>query len=439
MSEERKGFTPGGQGGGDPTRAVAVEHRGAWPLYGAAFLMAACLSMAWTAMPFILSTMGGTKFHVGWAPAVNNLAYMVVLLVTGSWLSNLRVKRTTLSAATVALFAAIMMTLAVVGAGLQAGPDSWVWIWALIVAGGIGGGAMALYWPFLMSWVSTDYEGVRLNRRFGRYNGAWSGGGILGPLIGAWLFEIHSVLPLVGAMVAVLLSLVLLSYGRDGSTRKDLAAGQPTEIKETTYDLRLLADCRWISRIALFSACACFAIIRSQFALVFTGLGYAESQFGLYLTIYAVCNFAALVAAGRWAQWHFRPGLLVLGQGVLLLTLLMTVYGRTLSVLFTSSLMLGLAYGFAYSSHLYYGTSASTKRSARMAIHEIVISLGLTIGSAAGGYLGEHVGLYAPYWFAIGVVALGVVCQAAIHIGSRARAGVAGTVPGADEVKVAEP
>ena len=189
---------------------------------------------------------------------------------------------------------------------------------------------------------------------------------------------------------------MLLSFGRDGSTRKTIAESQPAGLKETALDMRLLADCRWMSRIALFSACACFAIIRSQFALVFTGLGYAESQFGMYLTIYALCNFVALVAAGRWALWHFKPSLLIVGQAILLFTLLMTIYGRALSVLFASSILLGVAYGFAYCSHLYYGASGSKKRSGRMAIHEIVISLGLTIGSAAGGYLCEHVGLYAP-------------------------------------------
>jgi MFS family permease len=425
MSEESKGLPPGGQDR-------------AWPLYGAAFMMAICLSMAWTAMPFILTIIGGTNAHVGYAPAINNLAYMVALLVTGSWLGHLRVKRATLLAGTVALFAAATMCFAVVRAGFRTDPGNLKWIWTLIVAGGVGGAAMALYWPFLMSWVSSDYEGVKLNRRFGRYNGAWSGGGTIGPLVGAWLFEINPALPLIGAVGAVMLSLVILSFGRDGSTHKTAVALQPAGETEAVYDMRLLADCRWMSRIALFSACACFAIIRSQFALVFTGLGYAESQFGMYMMIYALCNFLALVAAGRWARWHFKPGLLVVGQTILLFVLLMTLYGRALSVLFASSILLGVVYGFAYCSHLYYGASASKKRSGRMAIHEIVISLGLTIGSAAGGYLAEHAGLYSPYWFAVGVVGLGMIGQTVIHIGSRSRASLGGPAAATSSVGIAK-
>jgi MFS family permease len=331
------------------------------------------------------------------------------------------------------------MCFAVVRAGFRTDPGNLRWIWALIIAGGVGGAAMALYWPFLMSWVSSDYEGVRLNRRFGRYNGAWSGGGTVGPLIGAWLFEVNPALPLIGAVVAVMLSLVMLSFGRDGATLKTPVPSEPAGAKDAPYDMRLLADCRWMSRIALFSACACFAIIRSQFALVFRGLGYAESQFGMYMTIYALCNFLALVAAGRWAQWHFKPGLLVLGQAILLFVLLATIYGRALGVLFGSSILLGVAYGFAYSSHLYYGASGSKKRSGRMAIHEIVISLGLTIGSAAGGYLAEHAGLYVPYWFAVGLVGLGMIGQTAIHIGSRSRAGLTVPAPAGGDMGIAKP
>ena len=85
---------------------------------------------------------------------------------------------------TVALFATATMSLAVLRAGYRTDQGNLGWIWTLIVAGGVGGAAMALYWPFLMSWVSSDYEGVQLNRRFGRYNGAWSSGGTIGPLIG---------------------------------------------------------------------------------------------------------------------------------------------------------------------------------------------------------------------------------------------------------------
>ena len=161
-------------------KTVTSAHR-AWPLYGAAFATAVALSVCWTAMPFVLTGMNGTEAHVGYALAANSLAYMVALLLTGSLLGHLNVKRATCLATAVALGAALMMLLAVTASRWQADGSQLTWIWTIIVAGGLGGASMALYWPFLMSWVSARYEGVELNRRFGRYNGAWSGGALIGP------------------------------------------------------------------------------------------------------------------------------------------------------------------------------------------------------------------------------------------------------------------
>ena len=66
----------------------------AWPLYAAAFTTALSLNTCWTAMPFVISGIGGNKVDVGNALAVNSLAYLVALLLTGSLLGHLEVKRT---------------------------------------------------------------------------------------------------------------------------------------------------------------------------------------------------------------------------------------------------------------------------------------------------------------------------------------------------------
>jgi len=390
----------------------------AWPLYGAAFATAVALSVCWTAMPFVLTGIDGTAAHVGYALAANSLAYMAALLLTGSLLGHLNVKRAACLATAVALGAALAMFLAVSASGRRDGGSQLTWIWTIIVAGGLGGASMALYWPFLMSWVSARYEGVELNRRFGRYNGAWSSGALIGPMVGAWLVGIDPRWPMVGAVACFGASLVLLAFGRSSSVRV-VTAAPPEENKRQVLDVRLLADYRWMSRVTLFCAWATQAIARSQFALLFVGLGYSEVQFGFFMTAFAACNFLALVVAGRWAFWHFKPTPLIGAHAVLLAPLLMMIYGRTLPVFFASAIILGLVFGFAYSSHLYYGTSTSRRRSVRMVIHEMVISLGITVGAGAGGYLGKNVGPYAPYWFAVALVGFGMVVQLTIHTVSR--------------------
>jgi MFS family permease len=372
-------------------------------------------------MPFVLHAMGGTEAHVGYAPAANSLGYMIALLLTGSLLGHLNVKRATRVATVLALLATgVMVLAAAIGPSGRAG-EHVTWIWMMIVAGGTGGAAMALYWPFLMSWVSSDYEGLELNRRFGRYNGSWSGGALVGPLIGGWLVGINPVWPMAAGVACFAGSLVLLGFARNHGSESTSEAGGANGGAELANHVQMLAAYRWISRVALFCSWACFAIIRSQFALLFKGFGHSEPQFGVFLTIFAVCNFLALVGAGRWAFWHFRAGPLFIAQVTLLAPLLMVVYGRTLGVFYPAAVILGLAFGFAYSSHLYYGASASRKRSVRMAIHEIVISIGITVGAGTGGVLAKNVGAYAPYWFAIGTVGLGAAAQTVIYLAWRGR------------------
>jgi DHA1 family multidrug resistance protein-like MFS transporter/DHA1 family quinolone resistance protein-like MFS transporter len=367
---------------------------------------------------------------------LNCLAYMCALLITGSRLGHLDVKRATRAAIVVASLSALLMVLAVLGAGRHSTGGGLGWVWLMIAAGGLGGAAMALFWPFLMSWVCGSCEGVTLNRCLGRYNGSWSSGGVVGPLIGAWLAGKDPLWPMVasvGCFVACFLLLGLTRRSRSdhdcGLRIADCGIGHEAplnpkseirnpQLEDLVPDARLV-DFRWMSRIALFCAWASFAILRSQFALLFTDLGYSEGQFGAFMTTLALCNFLTLIASGRWAFWHFRAGLLFVAQAMILVALLTVIYGRTLAVLFLSPVVLGVAFGFAYSSHLFYGTSASRKRSVRMVIHEVVISLGITIGSGAGGFLAKNVGLYAPYWFAVILVAAGFAGQIAIHLASQ--------------------
>ncbi len=392
-----------------------VTHDRAWPLYGAAFTTALSLGICWTAMPFVLSAIGGTEAHVGYAPAANSFAYMIALVLTGSMLGHLDVKKATRTAIVVALLAALLMALAVSGATRSEAGGGAIWIWSIVAAGGLGGAAMALFWPFLMSWVSSHFEGVQLNRRLGRYNGSWSGGAIVGPLVGASLVEIGVLVPMVTAVVSLIFSFVLLNLARNGAS----PSSSTTISKDdsiSTQDSRILANYRWMSRISLFCAWATHAIARSQFALVFVGLGYSEARFGIFLTLFAACNCLSLMVAGRWAFWHFKPVPLIVAQVTFLVSLLAMIYSRTLLVLYPSAVILGLAFGFAYSSHLYYGASGSRQRSVRMTIHELVISLGIVVGSASGGYLAKNIGSTAPYWFAIGLICVGLVLQLAIHI-----------------------
>jgi len=386
-----------------------------WPLYGSAFAMATSLSVLWTAMPFIIRNIGGTEEHVGYIWAFNMLGYMLCLLLTAVMLGHLAPRHATRAAAAAMFLATLVMVFVVYYAIARDQLGRPALIWTMIATGTLSGAAMSLFWPFLMSWVSADYEGPVLNRRLGTYNGTWSSAAIIGPLIGGVLVDINTMGPVVVGAVCLIVCFVLLCLAHDGSAGSAVSV-LPVNAPETSFDHGLLLRFKWMARIALFSSWVCLGITRSQFALLFTGLGFSETQFGIMITIFGICNFMVLTGAGRLAFWHFKPVLLLSVHVILALSIFMIIYGRTLWAFVPAFVIMGYGFGFAYSSHLYYGACGSKKRSAQMAIHEVTISLGVIVGAGAGGYLSGNFGIYWPYWFSIIVLALGLIAQVIVWI-----------------------
>jgi len=386
-----------------------------WPLYGSAFAMAISLSVLWTAMPFIIRNIGGTEEHVGYIWAFNMLGYMLCLLLAAVMLGHLAPRHATRAAAAAMFLATLVMVFVVYYTIAQDQFGRPALIWTMIATGTLSGAAMSLFWPFLMSWVSADYEGAILNRRLGTYNGMWSSAAIMGPLIGGVLVDISTFGPIVVGVVCLAVCFVLLCIAHDGSAGSAVSV-RPLDEPEIAFDPALLLRFKWMARIALFCSWACLGVTRSQFALLFTGLGFSETQFGIIITMFGICNFLVLTGAGRFAFWHFKPVLLLSVQMILAISIFLIIYGRTLLAFVPSFVIMGFGFGFAYSSHLYYGACGSKKRSAQMAIHEVTISLGVIVGAGMGGYLSGNFGIYRPYWFSIIVLVLGLIAQVVVWI-----------------------
>ena len=384
-----------------------------WPLYGAAFAMALGLSVLWTAIPFIVRNIGGTEEHVGYALAANMFGYLLCLLFATAKLGHPNPRRTTRAAAAAMFLGTFVMLVAVyyAMAGNQLGSPGL--IWTVIAAGTVAGGAMSLYWPYLMAWVSADYEGAALNRRLGTYNGMRSSAAILGPMIGAAIVDVSTSGPVAVSVACLATCFVLLYLSHDGSAGT-ATLSRSTNAAETHYDPILLLRLKWMARISLFCSWLWFSVARTQFALRFVEMGFSETLFGVLPTTFGICNFLILTGAGRVGFWHFKPALLFCVQPALAISVLLLIYGRTFWAFALSFAILGWAFGFAYSSHMYYGVCGNKKRSKQMAIHEVTISIGVVVGSGIGGYLAGNYEGYQPYWFAVIVLALGLAVQAVI-------------------------
>jgi MFS family permease len=230
-------------------------------------------------------------------------------------------------------------------------------------------------------------------------------------MLGGILVETNTVFPIVFAAANMVICFLFLSTASDASLQTSLFDEKDNQPVVGCENRAELIRFRWIARISMFSSWACLGVTRSQFALVFTDIGFSETWFGVMVTIFGICNFAILTAAGRCAFWHFKSALLPAVQVLFSVSLVMIVYGRSLPIFALSFIIMGCSFGFAYSSHLYYGACGSKKRSIQMMIHETTICLGIVIGSGAGGYLAKNVGLNWPYWFALILLGGGLLIQ----------------------------
>ena len=369
--------------------------------------MAFTLGTWWVAVPFILKRLGGSETDVGNIFAAQMSCYALGCMIAGTLLGHFHPRRILL----LGVPAMTLLASAMCSVLLWPLPENFPLnpVGSLIILFGLTGMFMSFFWPFIMAWISTGHEGRDLNRRLGHFNVAFSSGGLLSPWLGGYLVEKSSLLPMVLAVATLalcFLAICLAGRYRQGDT---IPATSGSNSIPENINKSLLPAFRRIARIGLLFACICFGVVRTQLGLLFKyELNFSETDFGMVMTIFAAANFVLFAAVGRWHFWRYRLGFLAGAEAILILSMLLILLGGPLWMFFIIAVTLGNGYGFIYSSHLYYGVSGGKRRSARMAIHEITLSIGIVIGSLVGGYLSENVGSYMPYWFALAAM---VVCM----------------------------
>jgi predicted MFS family arabinose efflux permease len=122
-------------------------------------------------------------------------------------------------------------------------------------------------------------------------------------------------------------------------------------------------------------------------------------------------NVTVFYMMGKSHWWHYKKLPFAIGVAAILLSMLIILLSKSLAMQFLSAAFGGICYGFVYSSHQYYGVSGGKKRSALMAIHEIIIGAGISAGALFGGILSDAFGRYSPYKYACMFVSVAAIAQ----------------------------
>jgi MFS family permease len=374
----------------------------------AAFFMSSCLQLGGIVLPFAVKAMDGSDTDIGLCFMGQMGTYVICCILVVLIIDKLKPRKVLQIAAGTGIIVSLCFLAAVwygKNNGIFFGP-----IARLIFLMAMVGVITAFFWPTMMGWISTGFEGAELTKRFGFYNIAWITANTIMPVIGGYLMEISYLLSLALAVIMAILCFISLY------STKCISQIPPKHHNDDNIVVQQIPRENrpfvWISRVALFTTLVCVGIFRSQLGILYKfQLGFSESSYGWSVSLMCLFNMVVFYMMGRSHYWHYKKTLYAAAQVSIIGCMAMMIICKSLPLQLLASGLAGVWYGYIYSSHQYYGVSGGTNRSGLMAIHEIIIGAGFATGSLFGGILSDAFGRYSPYWFGCSVIVAGGLVQ----------------------------
>ncbi|MHB0945964.1 MAG: MFS transporter [Sedimentisphaerales bacterium] len=378
----------------------------------AAFFMGSTLQFIGLAVPFVVKAMKGSDTAVGGCFLGQMGVYVFFCIMAGLIVDKFNPRKIML----VSSFAEILVVAGFI-ATVWFGTKSRLCVspvMILTILMSLMGIVTAFFWPVMSGWISTGYEGAALSKRFGFFNISWGLSTIVLPVIAGYLVEINYVLPMAAAGVTSVLCFAAIlssSYAGKSSAHKQ---SNPEQINAGEIEYGKTAFI-WMARVAILATAACIGLFRSQLGIFYKfQLGFTESNYGWAMAIMCVAYVSMFYSMGSSHWWHYKKIPFVVSSFVIFISMLTVFLSGNIALQFLAAALGGISYGFAYSSHQYYGVSGGKNRSRLMAVHEIFVGGGLSIGALFGGMLSDAFGRYSPYKYACGFIIAAAVAQAAI-------------------------
>jgi predicted MFS family arabinose efflux permease len=362
------------------------------------------------ALPFVVTLLGGSDKDLGLCFGLGTMAYMISCLTVANHLDRFSPKRTLqFSSAFISIAFAILFlyTRIFQNQNLPLSPITTIIIIEILTCL-----ALALFWPPMMGWLSTGHQGHALSKRMGTFNITWSLALVITPVIAGFIIQFD---PTIAVLVAaIFLAIAFVAVSTAPAPNKLNTTDNTANTHTTTEIIHPLNDafCS-MARLGLITGCIAIALLRTQFALLFTeNMGFSKSQFGILTTLFCLANFICFYWTGRTKNWHYKFSPFIASQLLTAAAMIIIIFTRSLISMYIAATFIGIGQSFIYSSHQFYCLAGKANRSGSMAIHELLISIGYGTGAIAGGYLAEYLNRYWPYWFGFIAIITALAIQA---------------------------
>jgi MFS family permease len=151
-------------------------------------------------------------------------------------------------------------------------------------------------------------------------------------------------------------------------------------------------------------------------------LGATRGVVGTLVSSRTLLQSVGFLVLGAASFWHYRGRWLVFSQVYLVLLLSAMLFARSVAFYAVLFPLLGLGSALSYAGGLFHGIAGSSRRAARMAIHESTLNGGYIVGASVSGLLYQESSMRAVVIFCLGSSLAAILTQGLLL--SRLRAGV---------------
>lgn len=283
---------------------------------------------------------------------------------------------------------------------------------AVFILFAIFGTSISLFWPPLMGWLAVGSEGKELTRRMSRFNASWSAGAVVGPILGGWLSERGTALPLwtAGGLLLFTSAMVTGAVLTLPRLKEEIQPAAPVD--DGTPDEDHSTRFRFPAWIGAFTSFTTLGVLLNIFPVCGRGeLALSKSAIGWVILSRALFTTVGFVLLGRYSFWNFRARPMLAGQLLLAASVAMLMFARGPFAIGLAFGAAGLFISAAYASSLFHGAAGSTRRTARSAVHESLLATGQVSGALLGGLIYTHFSMRWTYGFCLAILLAGLVAQ----------------------------
>lgn len=338
--------------------------------------------------------------ELGWLGAVFFIVYTVAVPVTGKIADRFGRRR--------------LMVAGLVTTGLLILACSYeTRLGVLLALSALAGAGAAMFWPAVIAWLCEGRSGRGLVGVLSAFSVCWNLGLFIGSSTGGILYEVNQALPFfVYGSALVVASLVLLVPHRmtiAGADETPSGVGRPTAL----FYLRLA----WLANLTVLLG---LGAVSAMFPQLATRLEISPAVHGHLVAASRAAAIVAFIVMWSTRTWQHRLWPLLLISVVGGAGALMVAVGTHAGWFFAGFVAMGFVSGVGYLTSTFYTLEAFAGRAAGVGWNEAVLGAGLFVGPLAAGFVGDAWGLRAPYFFATGLFAAGLLAQTGLAFATRA-------------------